>query len=82
MAVLFIRLGLERASSAAEAVDVIAQLNANHGVDYEGPDSPKMSLLICDAGEAWILDVAGKFWAAEKISSKFSILTEFVELNN
>lgn len=32
-------------------------------------DSPKMSLLICDASEAWILDIVGKMWAAEKLSS-------------
>lgn len=64
-------LGLERSASASEAVDVIAQLNEKYGADYEGADSPKRSLLICDPKEIWVLDIAGKFWAAEKISSGF-----------
>lgn len=66
----FVSLGLERSGSAAEAVDVLAQLNEKYGADYDGPESPKISLLICDPSEAWILDFAGKHWAAEKISGE------------
>ena len=65
------RLGLERSGTASEAVDIIAQLNDQYGSEYDGPDSTKMSLLICDPSEAWILDIAGKFWAAEQISTGF-----------
>lgn len=36
-------------------------------MEYENEDSPKLSLLICDSSEAWVLDIAGKLWAAEKV---------------
>lgn len=49
----------------------MTQLNDKHGLDYDGQDSPKMSLLICDATETWILDIAGKFWAAELITEEY-----------
>lgn len=51
-------------------MDVIAQLNDKYGADYEGADSPKLSLLICDATEVWIMDIVGKFWAAEQITGE------------
>lgn len=47
---------------------MIAQLNEKHGLDYDGPDSPNMSLIICDPTETWILDIAGKLWAAEQVA--------------
>lgn len=59
------RFALQRSSSASEALDVITSLNENYG-----NESSKFSFVICDPTEAWILNLCGKLWAAEKISSE------------
>ncbi|KAG1649765.1 Secernin-2 [Nymphon striatum] len=69
-----IRLGLERSKSAKECVNVICSLLVKYG--QGGPCSeidPEFtyhnSFLICDKSEAWVLETAGKWWAAELITS-------------
>lgn len=63
------RMALETSTSAADAVDKICDfIEKNHKCDKS--DMPKYGFLICDNSEAWILNVAGKFWAAEVISGK------------
>jgi secernin len=59
-------LALERSGSAAEAIDVIAQLNDSHG-----PSSSKLAFVLCDPTEVWVMNIAGKDWAAEKVDSAF-----------
>lgn len=68
---LFHRLGLERANTAEEAVDVITSLLEKYG--QGGPCSElddshfyHNSFLIADTKEAWVLETSGKLWAAEK----------------
>ncbi len=62
-------MALETSTSAANAVDNITDfLEKNHSCDK--PDMPKYGFVICDNKEAWILNVAGKNWAAELISGK------------
>lgn len=66
------RLALERASSAAQAVEVVIGLLADHpqggrcslrdaGFRYHS------SFLFADAREAWVLETAGPLWAAERV---------------
>lgn len=69
-----VRLGLERSITAREALDVITELLKKYG--QGGPCSDIMpsftyhnSFLIVDRKEAWILETAGKLWAAEHITS-------------
>lgn len=62
-------MGLERAASASEAIDVIVSLNGQHGPAEETKDAPKAAYVICDPNEAWLLNVVGGFWAAQKVSS-------------
>lgn len=67
-----LRLGLERGATAREALDVIVELlekygqnhNANplHDARYEN------SYLIVDKDEVWVLETAGRRYAAKKIS--------------
>lgn len=72
----FLRLALERAASADAALDVMIDLletygqGGNHGFH---PLYYHNSFLIADRGSAWVLETAGKHWAAEKVQDVRSI---------
>ncbi|KAJ8012755.1 hypothetical protein DPEC_G00046170 [Dallia pectoralis] len=82
------RLGLERADTAAKAVDVIAELLEKYGQggncmeDLSG-FTYHNSFLISDRTEAWVMETSGKYWVAERvqdgyrnISNQYSITTK------
>lgn len=67
-----VRLGLERGSSAHEAVQVIAELLERYGQGGSCKEEPTPfiyhnTFLVADRTEAWILETAGQFWAAQRI---------------
>ncbi|MFN7148980.1 MAG: peptidase U34 [Microthrixaceae bacterium] len=67
-----VRLALERADDAAAAVQVIVSLLETHGqggsASYEHPGfSYDNSFLIADPAGAWVLETAGRRWAAEPV---------------
>ncbi|XP_058452124.1 secernin-1 [Malaya genurostris] len=64
-----VRLGLERGTSAPDAIDVITTLNSAWGPQGEEKESAKAAFVICDPSEAWLLNIVGSFWAAQKIST-------------
>ncbi|XP_054264680.1 LOW QUALITY PROTEIN: secernin-2 [Macrosteles quadrilineatus] len=69
-----LRLGLERATTGSEAVGVITELLEQYGQGGPCSDTDTQllyhnSFLIADKKEAWVLETAGKLWAAEKIKS-------------
>jgi len=71
-----VRLGLERARTAAEAVAVIGALLVEHGQLGSGVPTAGLpggaydnSYLIADAEEAWILETAGREWVARRVGS-------------
>jgi len=72
-----VRLGLERAHSAAEALDVLTALIENFG--QGGPGFLHKTLpysngfLIADAREAWILQTSSRRWAAKRVTRLESI---------
>ena len=68
-----LRLGLERGRTAREALEVMTALVEKHG--QFGPGVPAAgtdgaydnSFIIADAKEAWVLETAGRDWAAKKV---------------
>ncbi|MCT1478674.1 C69 family dipeptidase [Microbacterium sp. p3-SID336] len=78
-----VRLGLERARTAREAVDVITALLEKHGQWGSGKFGESAitgaydnAFLIADPQEAWILETAGREWAARRADAVDSISNE------
>jgi len=73
-----LRLALERCKTADEAVHCITALLEEYGQNANGGYKNKKffyhnSFLIADTKSAWVLETAGKEWAAEKVKDMRSI---------
>lgn len=70
------RLGLERATTAKGALEVIVTLLQEHGQggnyyeDASSCHSFQSAYLLVDRSEAWVLETVGKYWAAEKVTGE------------
>jgi secernin len=66
-----VRLGLERAATASEAVEVMIDLLERHGQGgsgHHGVDRPYWSsFLVADSSAAWVLETSGSQWATEAV---------------
>lgn len=73
----FLRLALERSITAEAAMDTIINLLEEYGqggnCGYAHPFYYHNSYLICDKSDAWVLETAGREWAAEKVMDVRSI---------
>lgn len=73
-----LRLALERCKTAEEAVSCITSLLEKYGQNANGGYKNKKfyyhnSFLIADSTSAWVLETAGREWAAEKVKDIRSI---------
>ncbi len=72
-----LRLALERAATAREALNVITTLidqfgqGGNHSAVHE--TYYHNSYIIADSNDAWVLETAGRHWAAKQIKGIYSI---------
>lgn len=72
-----LRLALERSQTAQQALDIITSLLEKYGqggnCGYRNPMYYHNSFLIADFRSAWILETAGKQWAARQVHEVGSI---------
>jgi len=72
-----LRLALERAASADEAVDVITDLLGKHGQGGDGGMHDEFlyhnSFLVADTAEAWVLETAGEHWVAKRVEGVYAV---------
>ncbi len=68
----YVRLGLERAASADEALTIITDLLASYGqggnCGHTNPFFYHNSFLLADRSSAWVLETIGSEWVAERVT--------------
>lgn len=72
-----LRIALERCKTSDEAMDMMVHLLEAYGqggnCGYEKKFTYHNSFLIADRNSAWVLETAGRYWAAEKVKDIRSI---------
>lgn len=72
-----LRLALERAATAREAVNVISALLETHGqggnASFDGAFYYDNAFMIADPFETWYLETAGKYWGARQVKGALAI---------
>lgn len=76
-----IRLGLERASTAAEAVEIMTSLLERHdqggNCGHLEPSYYHNGFLVADARDAFVLETVGREWITERVSGVRAISNEY-----
>src|SRR5262245_45040684 len=73
----YLRLGLERGTTAYEALHVMVELLERYGqggnCDVIEPRTYHNSFILADPREAWVLETAGRYWIAERVKGRRAI---------
>jgi secernin len=81
-----VRLGLERGRSAEEAIDVMTALLERHGqggiADATTKEPYWSSFLVVDPTGAWVLETCARTWAARRISSGGTAISNRITIRN
>jgi len=76
-----VRIGLERGSTAKEAINMMTSVLEEFGqggnCSFDAEYYYDNSYMVADKQEAWILETAGKYWAAKKLR-KTSAISNFM----
>lgn len=74
-----LRLGVERADSAKAAVNVIADLLEQYGQNANASQlfdrRYENSFFIVDPHEIWLMETAGRLWAARRITEQYAAIS-------
>jgi secernin len=77
-----IRLALERCQTSRQAVELIGSLVERYGQFGSGSPGKSHSeggydnaFIVADPGEAWILEAAGRYWAAKRVVDGFASIS-------
>jgi secernin len=62
-----VRLALERARTARQAADLIADLVGRHGQGWAEEQPADSAFLIADSREGFTLETAGRYWAQQEV---------------
>lgn len=68
---LIFRLALEKSATSETAIETITYLIKEYEKHNVGEESCAFAFVICDPISAWILNIVGKLWAAEKINDQY-----------
>src|SRR5260221_8291524 len=81
-----LRLGLERGRTAREAVESIAKaleaIGQGGNCELAGNSHFDGSYLIADPNEAWILETAGRQWAAKKVNDSIGSISNVISIGD
>lgn len=84
-----LRLGLERARTAYQALHVIVALIERYGQSGDceypgewGKANYHNSFLIADPKEAWVLETAGRYWVAKRVTSGVYSISNIYSIEN
>lgn len=81
-----VRLGLERGTSAIKALQVIVELLSQYGQGGNCAEHFQMnyhnSFLIADRKEAWVLETAGQYWVADRVTSGTRSISNQLSIRN
>ena len=81
-----VRLGLERGKTAIEALKIIVDLLEKYGQGGNCAEHFSMnyhnSFLIVDRAEAWVLETAGLYWVAERVTSGTRSISNNLSIRN
>ena len=73
-----LRLVLERVKTAKEGVELLGELLTKYGqggpcFESKVPSAYQNSFLLADRSEAWVVETAGRHWAAEHVKGKLKV---------